>query len=187
MFIYKNVFINYIKGAVLTVDQNKIENLLVQILESQTSMKSDISNMKDNISNMQHDMSNMKNDISNMQGDMSNMKNDISNMQGDISNMKNDISNMQGDISNLTTKVDKNTLVLEKIQDDVKTLAEVHESYSEQIHRGKQIEEKALNERFDIIELATTDISKDVKFIKHKLHQTEEDVFDIKDHLRIIK
>jgi chromosome segregation ATPase len=152
MFNCKSMFTNYLKGAVLTVDQNKIENLLVQILESQTSMKSDISNMKDNISNMQDDISNMKNDI-----------------------------------SNLTTKVDKNTIVLEKIQDDVKTLVEVHESYSQQIHRSKQLEEKALNERFDIIELATTDISKDVKFIKHKLHQTEEDVFDIKDHLRIIK
>lgn len=30
-------------------------------------------------------------------------------------------------------------------------------------------------------------ITKDVKFIKHKLHETEEDVFDIKDHLKIIK
>lgn len=30
-------------------------------------------------------------------------------------------------------------------------------------------------------------IVKDVKFIKHKLHETEEDVFDIKDHLKIIK
>ncbi|TCO79152.1 hypothetical protein [Marinisporobacter balticus] len=30
-------------------------------------------------------------------------------------------------------------------------------------------------------------IDKDVKFIKHKLHQTEEDVFDIKDHLKAIK
>jgi hypothetical protein len=30
-------------------------------------------------------------------------------------------------------------------------------------------------------------IDKDIKFIKHKLHQTEEDVFDIKDHLKIIK
>ncbi|CAI3543063.1 MULTISPECIES: hypothetical protein [Clostridium] len=30
-------------------------------------------------------------------------------------------------------------------------------------------------------------ILKDVKFIKHKLHETEEDVFDIKDHLKIIK
>lgn len=30
-------------------------------------------------------------------------------------------------------------------------------------------------------------LSKDIKFIKHKLHETEEDVFDIKDHLKIIK
>lgn len=31
------------------------------------------------------------------------------------------------------------------------------------------------------------DVSKDVKFIKHKLHKTEEDVFDIKDYLKIVK
>ena len=30
-------------------------------------------------------------------------------------------------------------------------------------------------------------INKDVKFIKHKLHETEEDVFDIKDHFKIVK
>lgn len=31
------------------------------------------------------------------------------------------------------------------------------------------------------------ELKKDIKFIKHKLHQTEEDVFDIKDYLKIIK
>ena len=30
-------------------------------------------------------------------------------------------------------------------------------------------------------------IIKDVKFIKDKLHETEKDVFDIKDHLKIVK
>jgi peptidoglycan hydrolase CwlO-like protein len=30
-------------------------------------------------------------------------------------------------------------------------------------------------------------ITKDVKFIKHKLHETEGDVFDIKDYLKIVK
>ncbi|WP_072890255.1 hypothetical protein [Tepidibacter formicigenes] len=30
-------------------------------------------------------------------------------------------------------------------------------------------------------------VDKEVRFIKHKLHQTEEDVFDIKDHLKLIK
>ena len=30
-------------------------------------------------------------------------------------------------------------------------------------------------------------LTKDVKFIKHKLHETEEDVFDIKDYLKIVK
>lgn len=30
-------------------------------------------------------------------------------------------------------------------------------------------------------------VSKDIKFIKHKLRETEEDVFDIKDHFKLIK
>lgn len=30
-------------------------------------------------------------------------------------------------------------------------------------------------------------ITKDVRFIKHKIHETEEDVFDIKDHLKLVK
>lgn len=34
---------------------------------------------------------------------------------------------------------------------------------------------------------AFNNILKDVKFIKHKLHETEEDIFDIKDHLKIVK
>lgn len=30
-------------------------------------------------------------------------------------------------------------------------------------------------------------LTKDLKFVKHKLHETEEDVFDIKDHLKLVK
>ena len=34
---------------------------------------------------------------------------------------------------------------------------------------------------------STSSISKDLKFINHKLRETEEDVFDIKDHLKLVK
>lgn len=86
------------------MDNNKIETLLVQILENQTSMKTDI--------------------------------------------------------ATLTSKVDKNSLMLEKIQTDVKTLAEVQQSFSEQLDRSKDKDGKTLGERLDIIELAVTDTSK---------------------------
>lgn len=60
----------------------------------------------------------------------------------------------------------------------------------------KEIKDKintVYNQTADLTEFRTetkesfNSIHKDVKFIKHKLHETEEDVFDIKDHLKIIK
>lgn len=31
------------------------------------------------------------------------------------------------------------------------------------------------------------ELHKDIKFIKHKLHVNEEEIFDIKDHLKLVK
>lgn len=89
----------------------KIKSLLIQILENQTSTKSDITSMK-------------------------------------------------SDISLLTDKVDKNSFILEKIQTDVKTLAEVQSSFSEQLGRAKDKDGKTLGERLNVIELAI-DVIKD--------------------------
>lgn len=149
----------------IEMDKN-IESLLIQILETQTSMKSDIVSIKS----------------------------DLDTVKSDIVSMKSDIASMKSDISTLTKKVDRNTIVLEKIETDVKTLAEVQSSFSEQLDRSKGKESKSLGERLDIIELAVTsahgsikDVSKDIRFIKHKVNETEEDVFDIKDHLKLVQ
>ncbi|MDK2920156.1 MAG: hypothetical protein PWQ37_2889 [Candidatus Petromonas sp.] len=87
----------------------------------------------------------------------------------------------------LEEKVDKNTLLLEKANTDIKTLAEVQENYINQnIKQHNEIINK-LDSDIDVIKSSIKSLSKDFRFIKHKLHQTEEDVFDIKDHLKIIK
>ena len=101
--------------------------------------------------------------------------------------LKGDINNLNGRFDTLENKVDKNTLLLEKAQTDIKLIAELQQSFQEQLGMSKDDEGKSLNERLDIIELAVTSTSKDVKFVKHKLRETEEDVFDIKDHLKLIK
>lgn len=62
--------------------------------------------------------------------------------------------------TSISSKVTKNSLVLEKIQTDVKTLAEVQQSFSEQLDRSKNKDGKTLGERLDIIELAVTSTSK---------------------------
>ncbi|WP_294378691.1 hypothetical protein [uncultured Clostridium sp.] len=90
-------------------------------------------------------------------------------------------------IDKLEQKINKNTLLLEKATDNIKLLAEGQETIVNQIGTSSDESNNTLNNRLEVIELATRSISKDVKFIKHKIHETEEDVFDIKDHLKIIR
>jgi len=65
------------------------------------------------------------------------------------------------------------------------------------LQQGQSRIEKKLdavyNQTADLTEFRTstsdnlTKICKDVSFIKHKLHQNEEEIFDIKSHIKIIK
>lgn len=64
--------------------------------------------------------------------------------------------------SKIKSQVDTNSLMLEKIQTDIKTLAEVQQSFSEQLDRAKDKDGKTLGERLDIIELAISNTSKSV-------------------------
>ena len=126
-------------------------------------------------------------------------------MYSEMTNIESEITDMKSDISSLNKKVDKNSLLLEKVDSNVKTLAEVQSAFSEQLDRAKDKDGKTLGERIDIIELAVrntsytltnasedtsnklNNISKDIRFIAHKIQDTEKDVFYIQDHLKIIK
>lgn len=87
---------------------------------------------------------------------------------------------MQEGFKRLDSKVDKNTLILENIQSKLETVAEVQTAHKEQSEREHEKGRKSEKESLDIIELATTNISKDVVFlkgdvviIKKKLNQVE--------------
>lgn len=90
-------------------------------------------------------------------------------------------------LDKLEQQLNKNTLLLEKVTDNIKLLAEGEETIIAQLGTSAKENNNTINSRLEIIELATKSISKDVKFIKHKIHETEEDVFDIKDYLKIIR
>ncbi|MBU3194647.1 hypothetical protein LGK99_01220 [Clostridium algidicarnis] len=64
--------------------------------------------------------------------------------------------------SEIKSQVNNNSLILEKIQTDIETLAEVQSSFSEQLDRAKDKDGKTLGERLDVIELAITNTSKSV-------------------------
>lgn len=90
---------------------------------------------------------------------------------------------------------------MEKILNDILFKLNSMENSLQDLKEGQiRIEEKINNidikiddlepknaTRHSEINLKIDSMSKDMKFIKHKLHETEEDVFDIKDHLKIIK
>ncbi len=130
---------------------------------------------------------------------------EVTSMKSEIGDIKSEISDMKSEISTLNKKVDKNYLLLEKVDSNVKTLAEVQCAFSEQLDRAKDKDGKTLGERLDVIELAVKNtsqtltnatedtsnkfdnISKDIRFIAHKIQDTEKDMFYIQDHLKIIK
>ena len=136
---------------------------------------------------------------------MTKMYSEMASMKSEMTSIKSEITDMKSDISSLNKKVDKNSLLLEKVDSNVKTLAEVQSAFSEQLDRAKDKDGKTLGERLDIIELAVRNtshtltnatedtsnkfdnISKDIRFISHKIQDTEKDVFYIQDHLKIIK
>lgn len=129
----------------------------------------------------------------------------ITKIYSEVTSMKSEIVDMKSEVSTLNKKVDKNSLLLEKVDSNVKTLAEVQSAFSEQLDRAKDKDGKTLGERLDVIELAVrntshtltnatedtsnkfNNISKDIRFIAHKIQDTEKDMFYIQDHLKIIK
>lgn len=72
--------------------------------------------------------------------------------------MQSDITGMKSDITEIKGKIDS---VYEQTADLTEFRTETKEGF--------------------------ISLNKDVRFIKHKLHQTEEEVFDIKDKLKIVK
>ena len=89
---------------------------------------------------------------------------DISSMKDDIILMKDDISLMKDDIKRLDNKVDKRFDEL---------ASEIGDLVSKDIATG--------------ISNQITEVKTDIGFIKHKLNTTEEDVYKIQSHLKLIK
>lgn len=97
--------------------------------------------------------------------------------------MKDSISSLNNKVDNLETKVDKNTILLEKAQNDIKLLAEGHTNLVEHTNSKFKVLEKKIDDNYSLHNEAIKKLAKDVKYIKYRLYKTEEDVFDIKDHL----
>ncbi|QBD84693.1 hypothetical protein EQG73_05215 [Clostridium tetani] len=89
--------------------------------------------------------------------------------------------------SKIKSQVDTNSLMLEKIQTDIKTLAEVQQSFSEQLDRAKDKDGKTLGERLDIIELAISNTSKSVNDVVDAIDVIKETTGSHEMDIKILK
>ena len=125
------------------------------LFELMSKMYSEMQSMKSEMTDMRSEMTDMKSDISNMRSEMTDMKFDISNMRSEMTDMKSDISNMKKDIS-------KNSILLEKLDSNVKLLAEGQHAFKEELGRNTSDDKKSINDRIEIIEQAVTYTAKEV-------------------------
>jgi chromosome segregation ATPase len=85
---------------------------------------------------------------------------------------------------------DKILNILQQIQNDIKDLkSDVKDLKEGQTRIESLVTELDPKNASRHVELNNSidELHKDVKFIKHKLHVNEEEIFDIKDKLRLVK
>ena len=80
-------------------------------------------------------------------------------------------------------QLNKNTLTLEEVKSDIKTIAEVQKSHMKQNEKAHDEIVKPLNEKLNVIELAVKDTSKNVKDITEDLKNIDENIDVMKEIL----
>lgn len=113
-----------------------------------------------------------------------------------------------GEIKNINTRLDSMDTRLNNLEDGQKSISfdikELKENTEVQFKITNGLITGATNKIDDLksnidnidaknankhLELYGTinELHKDIKFIKHKIHVNEEEIFDIKDHLKLVK
>lgn len=91
-----------------------------------------------------------------------------------LDKMDSRLDNMDSRLDKMDGKIDKNAVMLEKLDTNVKIIAEVQKSHIEQDKKEHVEIIKPLSEKVDVIELAVKDISKEVKELKEKFDKVEK-------------
>lgn len=95
-------------------------------------------------------------------------------MDSRLDNMDSRLDKVDSRLDKMDGKIDKNAVMLEKLDTNVKIIAEVQKAHIEQ-DKKKHVEIiKPLSEKVDVIELAVKDISKEVKELKEKFDKVEK-------------
>lgn len=86
----------------------------------------------------------------------------MSKMYSEMQSMKSEMTDMKSDISNMKKDISKNSILLEKLDSNVKLLAEGQHAFKEELGRNTSDDKKSINDRIEIIEQAVTYTAKEV-------------------------
>lgn len=119
-------------------------------------------------------------------GEIKDMKNDISHIKSDVSTLKDDVSQLKEDVVVLKKDVlvlKEDVLVLKEEVSIIKENQKIMDKKIDSIH--DQVVLNAENIGKNSIEIRN--IKEDIEYIKYKELQTEQDLFTLKNRLKIIK
>lgn len=147
--------------------ENEVVVLLRQILSENQEMRNEISGLKNEILGLKEEMAHVKGEISSLKGEMTNVQNEII-------GLKDEMANVKCEVSDLKIEVGKNSINIEKLGKKIDVIAEVQTSHKEQSQ--KQFEEltEEIHERFDVLETATKNISKDLRDVQDEVKALAE-------------
>ncbi len=175
-FISRNRYYGFVKGSEIMLDAKDLQMIAEIVSQCIQPIKTDISNMKADISGLKADMGNvkvevagmkedianikaevagMKEDIANVKAEIAGMKEDIANIKAEIADMKEDIANMKADIARLDKKTNEIQLTLEnETRRNINIIAEGHAILDRKLDEALQIEhqKEIYNVRLNILE-----------------------------------
>lgn len=97
-----------------------------------------------------------------------------SDLKNEMSDMKTELSKTNKRLDSLEQQVNKNTVTLESVGDDIKLLAEGQSTISNQLGRSSDENSKSINDRLEVIELAVTDTSSHLNNVDNVIRVVKE-------------
>jgi len=110
-----------------------------------------------------------------------------SEMQSGFSNINKRLDSLENRMKNVESQVIKNSVLLEKVDSNVKLLAEGQEAFREQIGRSNDKDNRTINDKLEVVEIAVSHVSKDVNNMVETVEVIKDATASNEMDLRIIK
>ncbi|MDK2919033.1 MAG: hypothetical protein PWQ37_1766 [Candidatus Petromonas sp.] len=179
----------------------KIEKLLSEILENQKKFDKRLDGMDKRLDGMDKRLDGMDKRLDGMDKRLDDMEKRLDGVEKRLDGMDKRLDGMDKRLDGMDKRLDgmdkriekmevelrKQGMIQERMQRNIELLVEGHNNILETIDRKFDEVKEEFNERLSEVEFTIADLSGDVKFIKHKSFENEENLFKLKESLRIVK